>query len=239
MEFDQSSFFTVGICDPSSAVKQNDNFVNDFLKLFKANPEAKTCYYGIVHIPLQFCVGYAFSTWPKVLLFELDRNTNCWDQLANSDSPEVELNVIISQVTNPVAVAIRIAISFDILKSDVDDVLSQPYEDILIQIGKRRIDAISHYSQVNKICQAFRQVLDDLHNRLDKSLVVHIFYTGPVSLGFSLGRRISRTIHHQVIVYNYTANTQPCYAWGIKINSNNTPASRVVWTTPIITKTQE
>ncbi|WP_265276994.1 SAVED domain-containing protein [Nostoc sp. KVJ3] len=239
IEFDQSSFFTVGICDPSSAIKQNENFVNDFLKLFKANPEAKICYYGIVHIPLQFCVGYAFSTWPKVLLFELDRNTNCWYQLASSDSPEIELNVIISRVKNPVAVAIRIAISFDILKSDVDDVLSQPYEDILIQIGKRRIDAISHYSQVNKICQAFRQVLDDLHNRLDKSLVVHIFYTGPVSLGFSLGRRISRTIHHQVIVYNYTANTQPCYAWGIKINSNDTPASRVVWTTPIITKTQE
>ncbi|ACC85234.1 SAV_2336 N-terminal domain-related protein [Nostoc punctiforme] len=239
IEFDQSSFYIGGICDPSSAVKQNDKFINGFLKLFKANSEGKIGYYGIVHIPLQFCVGYAFSTWPKVFLFELDRNTNCWYQLASSDSPEIELNVIISRVKNPVAVAIRIAISFDILKSDVDDVLSQPYEDILIQIGKRRIDAISHYSQVNKICQAFRQVLDDLHNRLDKSLVVHIFYTGPVSLGFSLGRRISRTIHHQVIVYNYTAHTQPRYAWGIKINGSNSPESRVVWTTPIISNAQE
>lgn len=239
MEFDQSSFFTNNICDLSSALKQNDKLINKFLKLFKANSKAIIGYYGIVHIPLQFYVGYAFSTWPKVLLFELDRNTNCWYQLVNSDNPEIGLDVIVSRVENSVAVVIRIAISFDILKSDVDNVVPHPYEDILIQIGKRRIDTITHYSQVNEICQAFRQVLDDLHTRVDKSLVVHIFYAGPVSLGFSLGRRISRTIHHQVIVYNYTAHTQPRYAWGIKINGNNSPESRVVWTTPIISNTQE
>jgi hypothetical protein len=231
--------FTSGICNPTSAIKQNDKFINNFLKLFKANSEAIIGYYGIVHIPLQFCIGYAFSTWPKVLLLELDRNTNCWHQLASNGSPEIGLDVIVSPVANPVAVVIRIAISFDISKSDVDNVVPQPYEDILIQIKKRRIDAITHYSQLNDICQAFRQVLDDLHTRVDKSLVVHIFYTGPVSLGFSLGRRISRTIHHQVIVYNYTAHTQPCYAWGIKINSNNSSESRVIWTTSLISNTQE
>jgi hypothetical protein len=232
IECDQSSFLTSGVCDPVGAVRQQHNqFVNNLLAGFRANPEAAIGYYGIVHIPLQFCAGYAVSTWPKVVLFELDRNTNCWYELATGNGQKLGLSVkTISRPANAVAVAIRIAISFDISKNDVDDVVPQPYEDIQIEIEKRRIDALTHYSQVNEVCHAFRQVLDDLHGRVDKSLIVHIFYAGPVSLGFSLGRRISRTIHHQVIVYNYTALTSPHYAWGLKINSVDSPESRVVWT---------
>jgi SMODS-associated and fused to various effectors sensor domain len=231
IEFDQSSFFTNGIYDPISAVQHNNQLINEFLTVFQTNQEAAIGYYGIVHIPLQFCAGYAVSTWPIVVLFELDRNRNCWYQLGNNDSPNLDLSVSnISSPANAVAVAIRIAISFEISKNDVDDVVPQPYEDIQIKIGKPRIDAITHYSQVNEICNAFRQVLDDLHARFDKSLIVHVFYAGPVSLGFSLGRRISRTIHHQVIAYNYTAHTSPRYAWGVKINNVGSPESRVVLT---------
>jgi hypothetical protein len=232
IECDQSSFLTSGVCDPVGAVRQQHNqFVNNLLAWRRANPEAAISYYGIVHIPLQFCAGYAVSTWPKVVLFELDRNTNCWYELATGNGPKLGLSVkTISRPANAVAVAIRIAISFDISQNDLDDVVSQPYEDIQIEIEKRRIDAITHYNQVNEVCNAFRQVLDNLHGRVDKSLIVHVFYAGPVSLGFSLGRRISRTIHHQVNVYNYTARTSPRYAWGIKINSGDSPESSVVWT---------
>jgi uncharacterized caspase-like protein len=231
IEFDQSFFFTGSNCDPISALKENDKLINDFLILFKSTPDAVIGYHGIVHIPLQFCVGYAVSTWPKVILLELDRNINCWYELAINESPKLDLSVsTISRPANAVAIAIRIAISFDISKNDVDDVVPQPYEDIQIQIGKRRIDAITHYGQVNEVCNAFREVLDDLHARVDKSLIVHVFYAGPVSLGFSLGRRISRTIHHQVIVYNYTVHTSPRYGWGAKINSVGSPESRVVFT---------
>jgi len=205
------------------------------LTLFQSHTNAVIGYYGIVQIPLQFFTGYAVSTWPKVTLFELDRNTNCWYELAMGDSPQLRLNVrTISRPVNAVAVVIRIAISFDISKNDVDDVVPQPYQDIQIKMGKPRIDAITHYSQINEVCSAFRQVLDDLHARVDKSLIVHIFYAGPVCLGFSLGRRISRTIHHQVIVYNYTTHTSPRYAWGVKINSVGSPESKVVSTKLLI-----
>lgn len=235
IEFNQSPFFTGDIYDPLRALRQINELINIFLTLFQSHTNAVIGYYGIVHIPLQFFTGYAVSTWPKVTLFELDRNTNCWYELAMGDSPKLRLNVrSISRPVNAVAVVIRIAISFDISKNDVDDVVPQPYEDIQIKIGKPRIDAITHYSQINEVCSAFRQVLDDLHTRVDKSLIVHIFYAGPVCLGFSLGRRISRTIHHQVIVYNYTAHTSPRYAWGVKINSVGSPESKVVSTKLLI-----
>ncbi len=235
IECDQSSFLTNGNCDPVSAIRyQQNQLINDLLTLLRTNSEVAIGYYGIVHIPLQFCAGYAVSTWPKVLLFELDRNKNFWYELVTKNAPEINLSVrTISRPSNATAIVIKIAISFDISKEDVDDVVPQPYEAIQIEIGNRRIDAVIHYDQINEICNAFRQVLDELHNRVNKSQIVHVFYAGPVSLGFSLGRRISKTIHHQVIVYNYTAHTKPRYAWGILINSDNPPESRVVWTKPL------
>jgi len=236
IEFNQSPFFTGNTYDPLRALRQINELINVFFTLFQSNNEnAVIGYYGIVHIPLQFSTGYAVSTWPKITLFELDRNTNCWYELAIDDSPQLKLSVsTISRPVNAVAVVIRIAISFDISKNDVDDIVPQPYQDIQMKIGKRRIDAITHYSQIKEVCSAFRQVLDDLHTRVDKSLIVHIFYAGPVCLGFSLGRQISRTIHHQVIVYNYTAHTSPRYAWGVKINSVGSPKSKVVSTKLLI-----
>lgn len=235
IEFNQSPFFTGDIYDPLRALQHINELINVFLTLFQSHTNAVIGYYGIVHTPLQFFTGYAVSTWSKVTLFELDRNTNCWYELAMSDSPKLRLNVrTISRPVNAVAVVIRIAISFDISKNDVDDVVPQPYQDIQIKIGKPRIDAITHYSQINEVCSAFRQVLDDLHARVDKSLIVHIFYAEHVCLGFSLGRRISRTIHHQVIVYNYTTHTSPRYAWGVKINSVGSPESKVVSTKLLI-----
>jgi hypothetical protein len=241
IEFDQSLFFTNGICDITGAVQQNDKLINEFLTLFQSNPESMLGYYGIVHIPLQFCVGYALSTWTKTALFELNRDTHDWYELnSDNDSPNLSLSVkTISRPVNVVAVVIKIAISFDISQSDVDDVVPQPYEDIQIEVETRRIDAITHYSQISEICKAFRKVLDDLHARVDKSIVVHLFYAGPVSLGFSLGRRISRTIHHQVIVYNYTSDTSPRYAWGIKINSGDLAEYRVISTKLLTRDNQE
>jgi hypothetical protein len=103
-----------------------------------------------------------------------------------------------------------------------------PFEDVCISIAKPRIDAITHYSQIEIIAAAFRRVLDDLHARVAEAHTVHVFYAGPVSLGFSLGRRISRTIHHRVVVYNYTARTNPRYAWGVEVNGGNATPETVV-----------
>lgn len=194
IECDQSSFLTNGNCDPVSAIRyQQNQLINDLLALLRINSEVAIGYYGIVHIPLQFCAGYAVSTWPKVLLFELDRNKNFWYELATKNVPEINLSVrTISRPSNATAIVIKIAISFDISKEDIDDVVPQSYEAIQIEIGNRRIDAVTHYEQVNEICNAFRQVLDELHNRVNKSQIIHVFYASPVSLGFSLGRRIAK-----------------------------------------------
>jgi hypothetical protein len=47
-------------------------------------------------------------------------------------------------------------------------------------------------------------------------------------IGFSLGRMITKTIHSEVVAYNYSAQGTPRYAWGIRINVNDLGRRQVI-----------
>jgi CBASS immunity sensor of nucleotide second messenger signals len=225
---DQSNFLTSGVCDPIGAVRQQQQLANDIVANLKTDPAAILGYYGIVHIPLQFLAGCSVSTHPKVALFELERATSTWCELEGGKG--LDLGVSVSRTADPVspnACAIRIAVSYPVKSSDVDAVVPQPYRDYLISVATPTIDIVTHYDQVHILVAALRRTLDEIHNQLPSNLIVHLFYSGPVSVGFSLGRTISRTIHNRVIVYNYTANTSPAYAWGIEVTNEGLPQEMV------------
>jgi len=127
----------------------------------------------------------------------------------------------------PQAIAIRICISYEVAPADVEEVLRCDFKDIRIGLAAPRIDAVSSTDQVNEVCNRFRRVLDDIHADHAKSIPVHVFYAGPASLGFSLGRQISRTVHHRVIVHNYTPAIEPKYSWAVDVTSAGPPEAMV------------
>ena len=229
VECDQSAFFSSGAADPAGAVRQQARMVSDLAAACRTDPDAAVGYYGIVHVPLQFLAGCLVSTWREVVLFELGRNDQRWHELEQGNGPDLGLGVqTLNRPAHPSAIVIRIAISYNVPVADVADVVPSPFEDIRIAITPPHLDAITHYGQVEAICAAFRRILDEVHSRVDKSKTIHVLYAGPVSLGFSLGRRISRTIHHRVIVYNYSARAMPRYAWGVEVNDDTTATPAVV-----------
>jgi hypothetical protein len=136
-----------------------------------------------------------------------------------------------ADLPSPIACVVRIAVSYAVGAADPSEIVGGPYREYSISIGKLGIDKITHYKQVEALASAFRGVLDEIHDELPRNLIVHVFYAGPVSVGFSLGRRISRTIHNPVIVYNYTASTRPAYAWGVEVTKEGRPEDMVVITT--------
>lgn len=229
VECDQSQFLSGGVTDPAGAVRQQERMTSDLAAIRRADPEAAIGYYGIVHVPLQFLAGCAVSTWHQVVLFDLKRNDQQWRELEQGSGPNLGLTVTTaSRPANPVAAVVRIAISYLVPAADAAEIIGGPFEDISMAITPPRIDAVTHYSQIETVCSAFRQILDDLQARLEKDAVVHVFYAGPVALGFSLGRSISRTIHHRVQVHNYNARATPRYAWGVEVNGDPGAMPRIV-----------
>ncbi|MCJ2011056.1 SAVED domain-containing protein [Methylobacterium sp. J-076] len=232
---DQSSFMNSQPVDPTGAVRLQEKLAQHIAGVRRSDPDAALGYYGIVHIPFQFLAGCSISTFPEVALFELNRNDNRWHELKAGDGATLEPKLTrVSDPANPSAAVMRIEISYPVAPAEVAKIIPGPYREYTLRIETPAIDKVTHYGQVHAICKLFRQALDEIHNELDSSLPVHVFYSGPVSLGFSLGRQISRTIHNRVFVYNYTSQNNPAYAWGVDVTRDTPPTEMVVRPTLVV-----
>lgn len=229
---DQSNFLSGGNVDPEGAVRQQERLATHISGVRLSDPDTAFGYYGIVHIPLQFLAGCSVSTYPEVALFELNRNDNKWYELQRDHGPDLKPSLTRTlDPQQPSAVVIRISVSYPVSAIEPSKIIAGPYREYELSVSRPGVDKVSHYQHVNDMCRLFRESLDEIHNQLDSRLHVHIFYAGPVSLGFSLGRQISRTIHNRVLVYNYTSQTSPAYRWGIDVTRDNPPQAMVVRTT--------
>lgn len=225
---DQSNFLSLGTFDPVGAVRQQQRMITELAGILKADSSTALGYYGIVHIPLQLLAGCGVSSFPQVALFDLHRETGTWRELQVGAGPNLGVTKARTlDPPHPIACVIRVEVSYAVRPDDVAEVVAGPYRDYSISIGKPGIDKVTHYGQVEEISSAFRKLLDEIHAELPSNVVVHVFYSGPVGLGFTLGRRISRTIHNPVVVYNYTANTKPAYAWSVEVTRESKPEEMV------------
>lgn len=225
---DLSSFMNTEPVDPTGAVRQQERLASHITGVRQSDPDAAVGYYGIVHIPFQFLAGCSISTYPEVALFELNRSDNKWYELKSGAGTDLKptLRRTIDPLT-PTAAVLRIEVSYPVAAEEVVRVIPAPFREYTISIAQPAIDKVTHYDHVDSICDLFRQALDEIHNELGSGPTIHVFYAGPVSLGFSLGRRISRTIHNQVFVYNYTSKATPAYSWGVDV-TRDAPANTMV-----------
>ncbi len=227
VDCDLSRYFSAGTFDPAGAIRAQQEKLAELRAARKTLHEVPLGYYGLAHIPLQFLAGCSLSTHAKIHLFDLNRQSNRWNPLAEASSHSVVNVHTLAQPPDPSAVAIRISISYEVHIADVKAVLPGPIEDIRIGLPTPRIDAIMSCSQVDEVCARFRKTLDEIHGRVNKSKEVHVFYAGPAALGFSLGRQISKTVHHRVIVHNYASRDNPRYSWAVDVTSDYGPDALV------------
>ena len=185
----------------------------------ESNPRPELAYYGIAHVPFQILMGYQLSQ-TNPLLFELSRQDRVWRELLEESAPHLGIQVLENHSKCPPhSAVIRISVSYPVELADIKEIIPEPFDDIELRINDIGIDRITHYGQVREIVAAFRSALDSSMRRIPRGGEVHLFYAGPMSLGFSLGKAISPSIHPKVAAYNHTRQSQPRYSWGVTVNS--------------------
>jgi hypothetical protein len=234
MEIDQTSFYRNGLMeDPAAAMRQQDRVATQLQAHIKAHPDVMVAYHGKAHIPYAFAAGYAAQADVPAILYELNRKNGDWILLEKDGGGDLGLTV--ERSGEPVRggdAVIRISISYPVGLPEVLEVVAAPQPDIHIRIRELRIDAVSSRAQADEIANAFRKVLDDLHNSATRPARIHVFCAAPMSVVFSLGRRVSPTIHPPVIIYNYSAAATPRYAWAVQVNGAGAP--RVIEQAPTV-----
>jgi len=230
LNIDQGVFYAGGILTaPDAAVRLQMDLAMQLRAVLNSTPNAEIIYYGKAHVPLVFLAGHALSTGAPIRLYELDRQSGDWRAIEEGEGQDLRLRVKRTPSGGVTSDAvIRISISYPVHAGDVAEVIRRPYRDVHLSIAEPRLDAIRTMRQIEQIARTFRQVLDQLKSEPSGPAQIHVFYSGPMSLAFSLGRQISATIHPPVLVYNFTAKTTPKYSWALHVNGDGSPDSLVM-----------
>jgi hypothetical protein len=229
-EINQAPFYSGGVLrTPGAAIHMQIDLLSRVRAFIDAKPDAQIIYYGKAHIPLIFLAGHTLSTDAPVRLYELDRQNSGWRAIdEQAKGKDLHMRVVSGENVEASDAVIRISVSYPVHKSDVAEALRRPYRDVHISVANPRVDAVRTRHQIEAITREFRRVLDELKSNQPAPARIHVFYSGPMSLAFCLGRQISPTIHAPVFVYNFTAKTTPKYAWAVHVNGEGSPESLIV-----------
>lgn len=223
---DHSDSYTNGILtDHQSILRRLDGVPHELRGLLGSTSDSRIAYYGLPHVPLAFYLGYLLSdNKHKVDLYDLNNDSGRWNQLSGIDgSIEIENNVDqLPDSEEAGDVVIAIGISYPVKPAEIAE-LGLPNVLGTVELNARhpQRQLITNRNQIDQICLEFRRSLELIKNRLPNRQRIHIFYSGPVSLCFALGRCISERIDPEFVVYNYSARSRPRYSWALSLNQAN------------------
>lgn len=221
---DQTDLYDNGrLTNPMEAARRQKDVAHQLSEVLNTYPDAEIGYYGIAHIPLLFHIGCQLQNRKRFHFFDHNRRTNEWDLLqSGEDYPQITLEELPDVVTqNGGDVIVRVSISYPVPLEPIEGIVPNPIASLHLSIDQPKRDIVTSKEQLQQYSDVFRDMLDEIHNKLPNTECVHIFYAGPVALAVYFGRQISKPIHPRIIVYNYsTKDNPPGYAWGLEITAD-------------------
>ena len=225
LDVNHSDAYSNGILiDYESVLRRLEKVPHQLDGILQVNSDTPLVYYGLTHIPLAFYLGYLLSDIKyHIQQYELNNETGRWNQLDTITSLLIlkSNSETLVENTNSGNVILTIGISYPIHSSEVDEL------DIPNELGRINIEAsepqrqlIRSQSQIDQVCREFERTLEHIKNAYPNRVKTHVFYSGPVSLAFALGRVISERIDSEIKIYNYSVKESPRYNWSLSFNGS-------------------
>lgn len=211
---------------PDYAVFEQQNLISELATLTRTNSNTEIAYFGLAHIPLLFDIGSKIADKFKIEFFEYNRNSYHWDYLEKGEN-NLDINQnCVSRDSQIKEAVIKIEISYPINDILIQDVVSNIAVFKSISLNPIKLDSINNTSEIKVISQMFRESVDKIISEHPDITLIHLFYSGPVSLAINLGRKISKRTDPKFLVYNYMSNAKPKYKWAINLNEDD--SSKIV-----------
>lgn len=186
--------------------------------LLGVNPTADLGYCGIVQAPFQLLAGHQLASWTRMRSFEWHRHDHCWVPLPPGAGSDLGVSTRTESVGLGADVAIAVEVSYAIDTAQIAASTPGVGSIVRVAVSAPALDCVTHEGQVAELARQFRAALDGTRT-LAGGANVHVFCTAPMSVGFALGRMVSRTLHPPVRVYAYDRNAAKPYPWGVEINA--------------------
>lgn len=231
IDVDHSDSYTNGkLSDHQSVIRRLDRVPDELRGLLGSAPDSPIAYYGLPHVPLAFYLGYLLSDSKyRVDLYELNNESGRWDQLSGI-TRSINITSTANEITSSEArgdVVIAVGISYPVHQSEIAElVIPGILATVEINARNPQRQLITNHDQIMRICDEFRKTLEAIKKKFPACERIHLFYAGPVSISFALGRCISERIDPEIVVYNYSSKSTPRYAWSLSLNGPHQASAR-------------
>lgn len=223
LELDQTSYFQDGkLTSPNSAFASQEKAIQNLKDKLSNKPDLQLGYFSIAHIPFVVDFGYELQR-QQVNLYELNRFRGQWVPFKEGGEPLRLKEIFLANeeaAKRDKEVVLVIEISSQILNQDVQAVIHSDFCFISLGLEEPRPDAISSISHVWQFSERFRKIINRVKSEFPEVETIHLFYSGPVSLAFSIGQQITKTNDPKFVVYNYSVKDDPHYGWSIELGTN-------------------
>jgi len=226
IDVDHTDSYENGVLvDHQSVVRRINKVPSELDGILNTNTDTPIAYYGLTHIPLAFYLGYLLSDNKyHVQLYDLNNDSGKWDQLNGIDTL-LGLTTDYDNLPNSTEqgdIILSIGISYPVHLFEIDELkITDEIGRVNIEVPNPQRQLISSQIQIEQVCSEFKAALERIKNTCPNRQKVHLFYSGPVSLAFALGRCVSERIDSEILVYNYSVKEQPKYNWCLSLNSTS------------------
>jgi nucleoside phosphorylase len=205
------------LTDPEEAVRRLVSPDGGLMRAMARRGEVDFVFHGLVHIPLAILAGYLVTDRQPVEVFELhssaDEVTWGWPDDGHS-FPMLTVNGLPGQINESTGEGVlRVSVSYRVTPRQTAAVVPTPFLAVDIAAPAPERNIVRSDKQLRTYGRTFRHAIDRIAERAPGLQHLSLFYAGPVSLGFHLGKQISENIHPPVIAWNYRRG----YDWAIDL----------------------
>jgi hypothetical protein len=212
----------------------------------KIEPElrdgARVVYLGATPIPLAMQLGYLLGSWGRVDAYQAHHETGDWNWATSRSGAApvaTTTGVVVDLKTSaPCDVIIRLTSWPEVNVAGTIAMVPDALMAVDIVLEPRGRDVLELQADLATLANAFREVLDDLSDRLPRA-TFHLFAAGPVAMALELGRCVSPTRHRPVLVYQRLASDERGFCLAFELQGTASAGHRTLTHEEIATAAQE
>lgn len=187
-------------------------------------------YFGQALLPLAMDLGFRVQSWVPSRAFLFHRNQRDWrwpgrPSGARPYDVQVKYHGFPSeQIPSSGPVVVRVSVTSRIAVEDTRAVVPDPRAEVDIHLGDAcGVDALATSEDLERVVDAFQDVLYQVRERLPAAGPIHVFTAAPAGLAFRMGCVINPTVHALVQTYQFFRNAPVKYQKALIVGAEVKP----------------
>lgn len=182
-------------------------------------------YGGLTPVPMTFLTGVVFDDEGSIVVMDWDRTREAWRSLDSRDDGQRFLFEGFEGVEDAREVVLAVSASYQVRSENIATTFGFP----VVRLSIPDLNS-SHWSQVKQ--NALAEELLEAAKLLEAKGVetIHLLLAAQNSVVFNLGRRYDKRNLPGVVVYQYEANNEKKFPWGVRMPVRGTALPTIVRT---------